>query len=346
MKIEAPLVPDATYVSELRALGDMLDSVHFALPGLGAFDARQHAKGDRKDILDALQDLPGVPRYLLLNGRMLPPERYLDRHAMRELAQELDTLRTEAGLVGIVVADFHLLRALGAAAPGICSKLEAVPSVNAMIDSPARLNAVLNAVKGSGFAMPSRVILDRSLNRDFTMLERTSKAARKRLPGAEIVLLANEGCLPQCPYKGAHNAHVAMVNLGLCEERTHEANREFACLKAFVNNPAMLLASPYIRPEDAAHYEGVADVLKVCGRTRGPEFLRRVVRGYVDEQWDGNLLEMLDAVGDASHLLHVENKSLPSDFLNKMTGCDQDCDRCGACTPLLERAFRRLPVRL
>lgn len=346
MKIEAPLIPGATYVSELRALGDRLDSVHFALPGLGAFDARQHGKEDRSAVLDALRELPEVPRYLLLNGRMLPPERYLDRQAMGALAQDLDALRTDAGLAGIVVADFHLLRALGAAAPESCSRLEAVPSVNAMIDSPARLNAVLNAVETSGFAMPSRVILDRSVNRNFETLERTAQAARARLPGAQIVLLANEGCLPQCPYKGAHNAHVAMVNLGLCEERTHEANREFACLKAFVEHPAMLLASPYIRPEDAARYEGVADVLKVCGRTRGPEFLRRVVRGYVEGRWDGNLLGMLDAVGDASHLLHVENRSLPEDFLDRMDGCDQGCERCGACAPMLEKAFRRLPVGL
>lgn len=345
MRLEAPLVPDAAYVARLAALGARLDSVHFPLFGSG-LDARQQESPDQAATLSALTSLPGVSAYALLNGRMLPPERYLDQADMTAIARRLEQLIERADLKGIVIADFHLLNALSEAAPGICAQLEAVPSVNAMIDSPGRLRAVAEVIEHSAFARPSRVVLDRSLNRDIPMLERTVSAVRKRIPGAAVVLLANEGCLPHCPFKASHNGHIAMVNQRLCAERTHEANRRFACLPVFFEQPERILASPFIRPEDAFRYDGLADVLKICGRTRGGGFLSRAVEAYDSGRWDGNLLDLLDAVGDAADQLEMDNAGLPDDFLTFMSRCELDCARCGMCRPMLQTAFRRKGLSL
>lgn len=346
MKLEAPFLPDAGYTARLAELGDRLDSVHFALPGSAALDARQQPAPDERATLDALQDLRGPDVFLLLNGRMLPPQRYLDTEAMAALAARLERLVDEIGLRGIVIADFHLLNALSGTAPDTCSRLEAVPSVNTMIDAPAKARAVLDVIAASAFRPPSRVVLDRSLNRNRDGLARTADAVRKRFPGSAIVLLANEGCLPHCPYKAAHDAHISLVSQRLCADRTFEANRRYACLSDFFERPERILASPFIRPEDAEWYQDHADVLKICGRTRGAGFLTRAVEAYEAGRWNGNLLDLLDAVGDAADRLWLDNAALPDDFPTLMSGCELDCPGCGRCASLLATAFHRKTVDL
>lgn len=341
MRFEVPLLPDDTYVSLLAELGEQLEAVHFAVSELEAFDARQQVRPVMQDIVRAMKRLPNVPAYLLLNGNMLPPQWYCDKKRMAHLAEGIEDVVGETGIRGIVFADWYLMNALSDSAPGICERLEAVPSVNTGIHSPGRAQAVLDVIEDSAFQLPTRVVLDRALNRDRIGLGHTVETVRNRLPGVSIVLLANEGCLPHCPFKRAHDAHIGMVNAGLCEERTYETNRRFACLPIFHRRPERIFASPFIRPEDAKHYEGMADVLKLCGRTRGPDFMSRVLRAYRDGVWHENLLELLDVTADAAPMLFVDNKALSGTFLDTMMACGLDCASCGFCGSLERTALRR-----
>ncbi|XXJ21487.1 hypothetical protein ACR42D_18485 [Desulfovibrio caledoniensis] len=342
MLLDVPFLPHADYTAFLRDRSDRLASVHFSLSDPRVPDARQRlAETDVGKVVRGLNRLEGVNRFLLMNGRLHQPERYFYAGSLDATADLLERLADEAGLTGVVFADAYWLQALSDARPGVCERLEAVPSVNAMPDSPARVFALLDMIAGTAFRPPSRLVADRALNRDPEGLSGLVHGLRARHADVRLFLLANEGCLYQCPYKPAHDAHIALVVEGLCGDRTFAMNREFGCVRRMLDEPGLMLASPFIRPEDADRYTGVVHGLKVCGRNRGADFLMRAVAAYAEGTYEGNLLDLMDAMGDLAERVYIPNHGLPADFFEQVTACDKACRACGRCAALAKRIAER-----
>ena len=253
-------------------------------------------------------------------------------------------LLDSVNLNGIVFADPYFLQAFSDAHPGIAARLEAVPSVNALLDSADKAFSMLDMIGGTTFKPPTRLVLDRSLNRDIKRLEETSARLRSAYPNIKLHLIANEGCLFQCPYKPAHDAHVALVNEELCSERTFAMNRDFGCVRRLLSDPGSMLASPFIRPEDVKKYEPYVDGIKLCGRNRGTRFLKQTITAYLDGEYRGNLLDLMDAMGDLSDQVDIPNSKLPNDFAKRVTTCTKECRTCGWCATMMEKiALRTAP---
>jgi hypothetical protein len=320
-------------------------SVHFGLNDPLVADARQRlVPGDMAAMLRGLRRLDAaghVAKYVLMNARLHRPERYFSRSDLDATADRLALLLDEADLDGLVFADPYQLQALSDARPEVAARLEAVPSVNAGLDSPGRALALLDMIADTAFRPPSRLVLDRPLNRDMARLQATAGRLRQARPGLAIHLMANEGCLLHCPFKPAHDAHIALVNEGLCGERTFAMNRDLGCLRRMLAQPGLLLASPFIRPEDTAAYAPLADGIKLCGRNRGTPFLMRVTDAYLDGAYPGNLLDLMDAMGDLADRISLPNGALPADFLSHVTECGHDCADCGWCSALVRSMGRR-----
>ncbi|WFS62431.1 hypothetical protein LF599_17495 [Pseudodesulfovibrio thermohalotolerans] len=343
MLLDVPFLPDNDYVAFLLERSDRLASVHFSLCDPRVSDARQRTAPAGLDaIITGLNRLPGVDKLLLMNSRFLHPERYFDIKLLDETADLLDRLTDEAGLTGIVFADAYFLQALSDARPETCKRLAAVPSINAMPDSPARVFALLDMIDQTAFRPPTRLVADRALNRDPDGLNSLAHGLRARHKDIRLFLMANEGCLYQCPYKPAHDAHVGLVVEGLCGDRTFAMNRDFGCVRRMIGEPGLMLASPFIRPEDAWRYKGIAHGLKLCGRNRGAAFLLRAADAYVQGRYDGNLLDLMDAMGDLADRVRIPNRSLPADFFERVTACDKACRTCGLCASLAERIAERV----
>lgn len=342
MLLDVPFLPRDEYVGFLRERADRLASVHFSLADPALADARQRLRREALDgIVRGLNRLGGVDKFLLVNARLHRFERYFDEAGLRRAASALDRLTSEAGLTGVVFSDGYWLQALSDAHPEVCSRLEAVPSINTMPDSPGRVFAGLELIEGTAFRPPSRLVPDRALNRDPAGLRAFVRAVRERVPAMRFLLMANEGCLYQCPYKPAHDAHVALVVEGLCGDRTFAVNRELGCVRRMLADPGLMLGSPFIRPEDAEKYADMAHGLKICGRNRGAEFLMRAVDAYLDGTHHGNLLDLMDAMGDLADRVRIPNRELPPDFFDRVTGCAKDCGRCGWCASLAHRLAAR-----
>ncbi|WP_338668647.1 hypothetical protein [Pseudodesulfovibrio methanolicus] len=342
MLLDVPFLPRDDYVTFLRERSDRLTSVHFPLNDPRVPDARQRLEGpDIEAVVRGLNRLEGVDRFLLMNGRLHRPERYFDAAGLNATADLLVRLADEAGLTGVVFADAYYLQALSDARPEVCERLEAVPSVNAMPDTPARVFALLDMIAETAFRPPSRLVADRALNRDPDGLSALAHGLRARHADIRLFLLANEGCLYHCPYKPAHDAHIALVVEGLCGDRTFALNREFGCVRRMLDEPGLMLASPFIRPEDAGRYEGLVHGLKLCGRNRGADFLLRAVAAYAEERYEGNLLDLMDAMGDLADRVHIPNHWLPADFFEQVTACDKACRACGLCAALADRIAKR-----
>ncbi|MBG0790366.1 MAG: hypothetical protein H0S80_07715 [Desulfovibrionaceae bacterium] len=337
MLLDVPFIPDGGYAAFLADHAESVGSVHFSLASPLVQDARQRlAKGDPDRLVRGLNTLPGVDKYALVNTRLHAPGRYFDLAGLDRTGELLLRLADEADIRGLIFADGYYLNALSARCPDVAARLEAVPSINCLLDAPDRIFATLDMIGQTAFRPPSRLVLDRALNRDAKRLRDVAGRVRRAFPGIRLLLMANEGCLYQCPYKLAHDAHISLVNEGLCGDRTFALNREFGCVRRMLADPGSLLASPFIRPEDLSLYESVADGIKLCGRNRGAPFLKRAVDAYVDRRYAGNLLDLMDAMGDLADRVLVPNPDLPAGFADRVTSCDKHCRECGWCAGVME----------
>ncbi len=347
LRLEVPFLAEDRYVAFLAERADRLHSLHFQLPGSLALDARLACQGEEEGRLVAgLSAVVGPRKYALLNSRFLAPGRYFDRAGLGALAGQLGRLRAAGQLDGLVFADYYLLRALADTAPELCGEFEAVPSVNCRIDSFAAVAAWCEAATAAGFRPPAKIVVDRDLNRALPRLAEIAGRCRERFPALTLALLANEGCLYRCPFKLAHDAHIALANTGLAPEASGALNTALGCRRLLAERPERLFRSPFIRPEDLGRYEGLVGVIKLCGRTLGAEFLLRTVAAYLDGGFAGNLLALTDTMEWLAGELHVANERLPADFLEHLAGCDGDCRACGYCHDLLDRCARAPVLRL
>lgn len=347
LKFDVPFVPDGDFPSFLADRQERLGCVHFSMYDSALSDARQLMEPKaQSDIISGLKRLKATPRYVLMNGRLHAPDTYFSSAALDATGKRLVAL-VEAGVIsGIIFADFYYLQALSDAHPDLAAQLEAVPSINAMLSSAERVFSAFEMIRQTEFKLPSKLVLDRSLNRDMQRLDATVFRLRDNLPNVELYLMANEGCLYECPYKAAHDAHIALVNEGLCGERTFAMNRDLGCVRRMLDAPSTMLTSPFIRPEDAAQYEDMIDGIKLCGRNRGTDFLTRVITAYADEEYDGNLLDLMDAMGDMADRFDIPNKNIPDAFLEHVTTCTKHCLKCGRCAALAEEIITQSEVKL
>jgi len=336
MRFEVPFVPDATYMALLVKHAADLAAVYFRL-GPDTPDSRLPGWGDAspQELAEGLRVLPGVPRLGLLNAAFHAPE-VISGDGLRDLIMLLEGYLAAGAITGIVYADHYLLTALSDEAPDVAGTLMAIPSINFRLDSFERVAAVLEAIGDTRFIFPNAVLLDRDLNRDTLRLATLRETLEQAFPGLRVGLMANEGCLYACPFKAAHDAQIALSRLASCPVGP-DLNRNIGCLRSFANHPGRLLASPFVRPEDVQHLDGVADFMKICGRTRPVADLKTIVEAYLAGSFAGNLPWLLDTQEVLSGRLWLENRDLPEDFFAHTNGCSRQCRECGYCSTLAAR---------
>ncbi|MDW7772282.1 MAG: hypothetical protein SCH71_05255 [Desulfobulbaceae bacterium] len=346
MKYDVPFLPDIRYVNFLQEHEQSLYAVHYSLLQADIPDGRHKTFFlDIATLNRSLSGLAAVKKYALLNSRFHSPSTYLQPDNTVRILCVLEELLNEDNINGIIVVDFYLMQALSDASPEITSRLEAVPGINCMLDSMDSIQCYLETIGRSNFRIPSKLNLDRSLNRRMEELEEVAAGCCEKYPDILLTLLANEGCLFRCPFKFSHDAHIAHANLG-CANRTFEMNRSLGCIRILSDRPEEILRSPFIRPEDQKYYAPFADVLKICGRTLGPDFLIQTISAYIAGTYGGNLLALLDTQNWQRDRLILANTDFSRDFLERLTTCGQDCRECGYCKALFDRISRLQPCEL
>jgi hypothetical protein len=342
MLLDAPFIPDPDYAAFLAERRGRLHSVYFSLYAEGVPDGRHRFQnlGVRR-LADLLKGVEGPKKYGLLNSRFHSPAFYADPGGLSAVLDVMGALLADGVLDGIVYADHYLLNALSGVSPETAAALEAVPSVNFLPETFDGVYVLMESIGETRFKPPGKLTLDRSINRRMGDLAALSGRIRSEWPDLKISLLANEGCLYRCPFKLTHDAHIGMVHLGH-DLDTHRINEDLGCMAHLRENPPRLLASPFIRPEDAHLYRDHADILKICGRTLGPAFLRRVVAAYLAGSYDGNLLDLTDAMAWMADEIHVANPSIPDDFAGTVTDCAKTCGACDYCRSVFDACATRV----
>lgn len=342
MKFTVPFIPDPSFEAFLAGQKPHLAAIYFSLLSGPVMDARvRFTQMDAASLGRKLARFADIPCYGLFNTRFIPPRQYLDAPFLNRLLDSLQNIASVCRVDGIVFTDFYLLNALDRTGHDLIPSLEAVPGVNCLLDSPASIFSLMAAIGDTRFRLPGKLILDRSLNRDFDGLRQSAGVVRKRFPNIRIELLANEGCLLHCPFKLTHDAQISLANAGLVRENTHAVNQAVGCHAHFYRHPHAFLKSPFIRPEDQHQYEGLADSLKICGRTLGPGFLTRTLSAYISQSFDGNLLALMDATRFLADRFFIDNQRLGTNFLNTLANCDRFCKTCRKCNDLFKLAARK-----
>jgi collagenase-like PrtC family protease len=336
MLFNVPVIPDERLAATLNRHASSFYSCHFSLYAADIHDGRhKHRLMETGRWIEFLRSVRVARKYLLVNGRAHVHGAYFDPDHLRTVIQILRSMLNAGVIDGIVFADAYYLQAISDAGEDEVSQLEAIPSVNCMLDTYDRIDSMIDFISSTRFRLPETLILDRSLNRRLDVLTEISARCRETLPAVKLELLANEGCLYHCPYKLTHDCHISLVNMGQPLD-THSINRDLGCMRTLQRDPSRLFKSPFIRPEDAAAYEPYVDVLKLCGRTSGAPFLMRVVDAYLHGKHSGNLLDLMDAMDGTAECLYASNDRLPADFLQRLTSCSRECRTCSYCRDLME----------
>ncbi|WP_027371496.1 hypothetical protein [Desulfovermiculus halophilus] len=347
LRFEVPFLPQADYADFLAQNSSRLDGVYFSLHTDRLLDARAGvAPHSLQDMIRHLRTIRDTPKFALLNSRFQNPSSLLDPGWVDSALEPLAALHRAGCLDGIVYVDPYLLQALSDRAPDLCSHLQAVPGVNAMLDSLPRINQHLELITHTAFMSPGKLILDRSLNRDLSRLREISSSCARLWPGMRLGLLANEGCLPHCPFKLSHDAAISLGRMDPALERTLDLNTSLGCARAFARDPSLILRSPFIRPEDAAAYSPWIQTIKLGGRTRGAGVMRKVLSIYLKGAYAGNLLELMDTLELLAHRFYVANQDLPSDFGKRTMDCGLCCSACTYCASLVPAHVQDLGVRI
>jgi collagenase-like PrtC family protease len=183
---------------------------------------------------------------------------------------------------------------------------------------------------------------DVTINRNLQLLRDIKKATT-----AELKIMVNEGCLYKCPFRKFHFNYISHKSKKPDKSTiTSGENNPFSnnCIQLSSNDHSQILKSGWIRPEDLNRYEGITNYFKLVGRTNSKRMVMRSVKAYLDENWDGDLLELMSgnlySLG-MSNFAYLNNKSLDHyGFFEKTSSCNRECHRCNYCNDLAKKLVK------
>ena len=207
-------------------------------------------------------------------------------------------------------------------------EIEVRASVNMRIDSTTAMGYLFD--KFDSF------YIRRDLQRDLPTVEYFSKWCHDH--GKKLCMLANSGCLRNCPYQTFHD------NIVSHDEEIREIRnvRDFLphlCWERYQKpeNVSDFLRSSWIRPEDVHRYEPFIDVMKLA--TRNTSGIRMILGAYTSGHFDGNLFDLTEPCFSSLFAPNIlDNRLLDGVTLPGL--CASNCTHCGHCENLL-RFFSR-----
>jgi len=187
----------------------------------------------------------------------------------------------------VTVATPYLLQLIKKRYPQLKVNVSSFPNINTI--ERARYWEDLGA---------DRITLDEFiLNRDFRLLRQIRKNV-----SCELQLIANNGCLYNCPFVPYHA--ITVSHSSQSEDRSGGFLLDYcalSCRYLRLTNPVNFIRANWIRPEDVHYYEDVGiDSLKLTDRTRPTEAIALAVDAYDRKKYNGNLIDLLTILSEDS----------------------------------------------
>jgi len=209
------------------------------------------------------------------------------------------------------------------------------------IEVRASVNMRLTTLQAFKYLSPlfDSYYLGRDVQRNLETVRRFSDWCRAN--GKKLCLLANSGCLRNCPWQTFHDnliAHsAAAATVANADFNPHLC---WTLYKDPKNFPEILKAT-WIRPEDLHRYDGLVDVVKLATRQHANPDM--VISAYERGRFEGNLLDLFEpGFSPAFYPNFIDNTAFPSNWFEKTSACSRECTGCGYC----EETLRRVAVNL
>lgn len=311
----------------VRDFSDDVSGVYFSLPG--AASARSVIAprwGD--EMLDELRAIAklGKRMVLLYNANCYGKEADSVEFAAR-IRRETEFARGELGVRDVTTTSPFVARVLQDA----FGDMDVCASVNMRIGSE-RAMALLSDFNS--------FYLQREYIHDFRMIERLTGWCRKN--GKSLRLIANSGCLYDCPFHTWHDnlvAHESEIDHALRDQAAPSPCWTSMRSLSEEDAAALFLSGNWIRPEDMSLYEPYFSEAKLA--TRMHTVPRRVVSAYVRGRFRGNLLDLTEPAYSTRFNDHILDATrIPKDFHARRDGCDHRCEDCGYCLSVAQKALR------
>jgi collagenase-like PrtC family protease len=158
--------------------------------------------------------------------------------------------------------------------------------------------------------------------------------------GKGLYMLANSGCLRNCPGQTFHDntvAHDAEID----EMKNIENWTPHVCWKLYkkTENFAEFLKSTWVRPEDLHFYDKIFSVVKLA--TRQHSHPRMVIDAYTSRYFNGNLLNLMEASFSSIFApYYIDNSLFPDDWFVNSSKCTT-CNSCGYCEQVLKKVMKK-----
>ena len=171
--------------------------------------------------------------------------------------------------------------------------------------------------------------LGRDVQRNLETVKRFSDWCHTN--GKKLCILANSGCLRNCPWQTYHDNLISHSDEAMKTENVKGWSPHL-CWTLYKNpkNFPEILKATWIRPEDLHRYAGLVDVVKLATRQHANPDM--VISAYERGGFEGNLLDLFEpGFSPAFFPRFIDNAAFPSDWFDRTSACPGDCADCGYC---------------
>jgi collagenase-like PrtC family protease len=110
-------------------------------------------------------------------------------------------------------------------------------------------------------------------------------------------------------------------------------------MKIFSKNLAKIFSVPFIPPDALKYYTQFVDYFKISGRDSPTSLIEVRLKAYINQNFNGNLLSLLDCSGPSPYVRYIDSRVLnESNFFKKMLECTGNCSECNYCSKLVSEA--------
>ncbi|MBO5822344.1 MAG: hypothetical protein J6R86_04960 [Lentisphaeria bacterium] len=323
-------ITDGQMFSEIVAdYRNEIGEIYFAFPGIAS---GRPCGGNIPERIEQLEyELAcfrqmGIALDILFNGNCYGSWAVSEKF-QREIVSTLERLESLELLPEIVTTTSPFAAAV---VKRCFPEIEIRASVNMRIDSTTAMEYLSD--KFDSF------YIRRDLQRDMETVKAFHSWCRAN--GKKLCMLANSGCLRNCPYQTFHDnlvAHDAEIR----EVRNVHNFMPHLCWERYrkAENRSDFLRSSWIRPEDVQKYEPFIDVMKLA--TRQHISPRMILGAYIAGRFEGNMYDLTEPCFSQHFAPEIlDNRAL--DGVELPGKCASNCIHCGKCEDILARAALKL----
>ena len=208
------------------------------------------------------------------------------------------------------------------------------------IEVRASVNMRLTTLQAFRYLAPlfDSYYIGRDVQRNLETVERFSRWCHDN--GKKLCILANSGCLRNCPWQTYHDNLIAHSDAAMKAENVKGWNPHLCwTLYRDRKNFAEILKATWVRPEDLHQYEGLVDVVKLATRQHANPDM--VISAYERGEFEGNLLDLFEpGFSPAFFPNFIDNVAFPSDWFERTSACARECAECGYCENIMRQVTK------